>query len=116
MTPKRCLIMSCSKRKRPDPTPQPAMERYDGTCFRVLRRFLRDHPEEASDLDVLVLSAEYGLIPADCAIDVYDRRMTIERARELNSAVLASLVRSMRKQCYEEVFVVLGSKYLLAVD
>lgn len=54
----RLLILSCSRRKRLDTDLLPAIERYDGPAFRVLRRFLRERPFEAPD--VLILSAEHG--------------------------------------------------------
>ncbi len=62
----RLLILSCSRRKRLDKDLLPAVERYDGPAFRVLRRFLREMPFEAPD--VPILSAEYGLIPHDLPI------------------------------------------------
>jgi len=38
----RLLILSCSQRKRPDPSLLPAIERYNGPPFQVLRRYLRE--------------------------------------------------------------------------
>jgi hypothetical protein len=38
------LILACSRRKRPDEGLLPAIERYDGPAFRVLRHFLREMP------------------------------------------------------------------------
>ena len=40
----RLLILSCSQRKRPDRVLLPALERYDGPVFRMLRKFLRSCP------------------------------------------------------------------------
>jgi|SRR5215210_261396 len=37
------LILACSQRKRLDKKLLPAVERYDGAAFRVLRRFLREN-------------------------------------------------------------------------
>jgi len=108
--------MSCSKRKRSELDLRTAMERYDGIYFRVLRRFLREYPEEVGGLDILVLSAQYGLIPGSHPIPTYDRRMTVERAKELSSAVLLSLKEHMKDKSYGEIFLVLGSDYLLALD
>src|SRR5690348_4465403 len=82
----RLLILSCSQRKRPDLELLPAMDRYDGPSFRVLRRFLSQRPTER--LTVYILSAEFGLIPATLPIPDYDRRMTPQRARELQPQAL----------------------------
>ena len=59
----RLLILSCSKAKRADCGLLPAIDRYDGPFFRVLRRYLRQQP--ADPPVVHILSAEFGLIPAD---------------------------------------------------
>ena len=60
---RRLLILSCSQRKRETQEPLPAIERYNGPLFFVLRRFLRECPRQARQLDVYILSAAYGLIP-----------------------------------------------------
>jgi hypothetical protein len=41
---RRMLILACSRRKRPDEGLLPAIERYDGPAFRMVRRFLREMP------------------------------------------------------------------------
>jgi hypothetical protein len=57
------LILGCSQRKRPDSGLLPAIERYDGVNFRILQKAKREEylPE---NLDILILSAKYGLIEA----------------------------------------------------
>ena len=62
----RMLILACSRRKRLDEGLLPAIDRYDGPAFRVLRRFLRERPAGAPD--VLILSAKHGLIAHDLPI------------------------------------------------
>jgi hypothetical protein len=107
------LILSCSKRKRPHKVPLPAMERYDGPAFRVLRRFLSESPSRAPD--VLILSAEHGLIPHDLPIAAYDRKMTPARARELRPLVFAELDRMTSSRSPLETLVVAGKQYLPAL-
>ncbi len=60
---KRLLILSCSQRKSESLERLPAIERYNGPLFFVLRRFIRECPGQARHLDVYILSAAYGLIP-----------------------------------------------------
>ena len=74
------LIVACSQRKRSDPYLLPAIERYDGGNFRVLRKAMREGywPQ---NMDVLILSAKYGLINASTFIADYDQRMNRERAK-----------------------------------
>lgn len=56
------LIVSCSQRKRSDLGLLPAIERYDGVYFRLLRKAQREGywPE---NLDVLILSAQSQQFP-----------------------------------------------------
>ncbi len=113
---KRCLLLSCSRAKRDTPGCVPAIERYDGPAFRVWRKFVRERPDMANDVDVYVLSAEYGLIRGDEPTRNYDRLMTRQRATELRSEVLARLEEAMTDEAYGELFVSLGQTYLLALD
>lgn len=88
----RLLVLACSRAKRPDPEPLPALERYDGPLFRVYRRYLREGPAHNQPA-LLVLSAEHGLIRGDFPLPPYDRVMTGERAHELAADARAALAR-----------------------
>src|SRR5436853_1489062 len=84
----RLLILACSQKKKSGAQNLPAVERYDGPTFRVLRKFLGELPQEAPH--VLILSAQYGLIEASHNIPHYDHCMSAARARELRPQVLES--------------------------
>ena len=56
----RLLIMACSARKRATEDLLPAIDRYDGPAFRVLRKYL-SHAERPG-LTVMILSAKYCLL------------------------------------------------------
>ena len=90
----------------------PASERYDGPAYRVLNKFLRVHPSEAQSLDVYILSAEFGLIPANKPIPDYDHRMTPQRVNELQQPTLSELKQILNSKQYEELFISLGKDYL----
>lgn len=109
----RLLILSCSKSKRTASQPLPAIERYDGPAFRVLRRYLQS--PAAAVLDTYILSAEFGLIPADHAIPHYDRRMTPSRARALQPCVMAALAAVAARHRYDTTFLYLGRDYRSAL-
>src|SRR5437868_1053139 len=104
---RRLLILSCSGRKRTTPGLLPAVERYDGTPYRTLRRFLRARPD--AELDVFILSAEFGLIHRDEPLLYYDRLMTPLRARELAPTVAARLRDVLTVRHYDEVFIRAGA-------
>lgn len=109
----RLLILRCASTKRPGATPMPAIERYDGPAFRVLRKYLRTEPDDPPL--VRVVSAEHGLITLEQPIAEYDRRMDAERAQELHPTVLADLSALVQVQPVHEVLVVVGQTYLLAL-
>lgn len=110
----RLLILSCAKAKRDDPELLPAIERYDGPAFRLLRRFLRSAPWQS--LDVYVLSAQLGLIASSEPIPNYDRLMTQERARELQPGVTAALEAITHAGAYQEMLVWTGTGYAVALE
>lgn len=108
------LILSCSQRKRTAPGLLPAIDRYDGPAFQVLRRFLQKRPSEL--LDIYILSAEFGLIPSDRQIPLYDRRMAPQRARDLQPRVISELQEVFSAKLYQELFIFAGRDYLPALD
>ena len=73
------LIIACSQRKRSELNLLPAIGRYDGVYFRLLRKARREGywPE---NLDMLILSSKYGLIDLSTPIAYYEQRMTRTRA------------------------------------
>lgn len=109
----RGLILSCSCSKKPSELPLPAVERYDGPAFRVLRRFLRK--AELPPPAIRILSAEFGLIAPDENISFYDRRMTKSRADELQPAITASFEPFWKSNQIDDLMVVASSHYVEAL-
>ena len=112
---RRLLILSCSERKHTSQDLLPAIERYNGPLFFVLRRFLRECPREAKHLDIHILSAVYGLIPGDFPIPLYDQKMDGTRAVELQSQVRTTFS-SILQNNYASICFVLGKTYLKTFD
>lgn len=112
----RLLVLSCSCKKQPQPGLVPAMQRYDGPSFQVLRRFQNRFPTDAQSVKVHILSAEYGLISHDYPLPAYDRRMTAARARELRPSVIASFRPLLMEQHVDELFIAAGRTYLEALQ
>lgn len=113
---RRLLILSCSAMKRPDAGLIPACERYNSPFYQVLRAYLRAHPQVAlsRDLELLILSARYGLIDGRAAIAAYDQRMDRRRAEELRQAVERDLGVYLTRQP-EAILVQAGRFYRLAL-
>jgi hypothetical protein len=112
--PRSLLVLSCSQRKRSDSSLLPAIERYDGPTFRVLRRFLKEQP--LAPLDIFVLSAKFGLIPHNQLIPNYDQQMTQSRARELQPHMIAELRNILTSRPYQKICFCMGKDYLQALD
>jgi len=109
----RLLILSCSQRKRSDPGLMPAIERYDGPAFRILRKYRREQRGRVPQ--TFVLSAKYGLISGEHPISEYDQRMTMPIAQEMRSRVRAYLATCVEDEKFEDAFICAGQTYLEAI-
>jgi hypothetical protein len=111
----RLLILQCSSSKRGSAEPIPAIERYDGPLWRVLRAYRREQGLWGKDLEVFGLSAEYGLIPAEQAILMYERTMDTDRASELRPNVLSEFGALMDRG-YDQLCLGVSQRYLHALE
>ena len=112
---RRLLVLACSSRKAAEVEALPAMDRYDGVAYRVVKK-LRRLGEFPQDVDVMILSAKYGLIEGEEPIHDYDLRMTAELAQEQAERNRDALRRRMESGEYSEVFISTGKVYLLALE
>ncbi len=111
---KHYAILACSERKRLTPDdPIPAIDRYDGPAYRVLRHRL---DSELAQAHVFVLSAQFGLISLDTRVPSYDLRMTHRRAMELRPSVTAQVSKLVRDTPGVPLTLFLGQKYLEAIE
>ncbi len=107
----RLLILMCTFRKRQNPEWLPAIERYDGPMWQVVRSYVRERPGALTSLDVFGLSAEFGLFPANEPIPWYERTMDPVRAHELQPQVMERFQRLMDGQ-YESLCLGVSKRYL----
>jgi hypothetical protein len=112
---RRLLLLSCSARKRNDPAPLPAIDRYDGPLWRVVRGYLRENPLFAAYLDIFALSAVYGLLPATQPIPWYEQKMTPTQADALQPSVVPSFQTLMTDGTYQEMCLALSQLYWRAM-
>ena len=106
---KKLLIIGCSKRKR-EFLDSPAIDVYDGPYYRMLRK------TELRAVDILILSAKYGLIDYKTKISPYEKRMTPNIAEEMRDSVTNQLKDLLRKNSYSEIVINLGKIYMMAFD
>jgi hypothetical protein len=108
------LILGCSARKRATPELLPAIERYDGPLYRVLRKCLREGTAPAA-LDILIISARYGLLRATDQVECYDQRMTGARASHMREEIGARIAAELSGKTFSRAHISLGSHYLAAL-
>lgn len=111
----RLLLIACSNRKLHTKRLLPAIERYDGGTYRIIRKAKREgyFPK---DVNVKILSAKFGLIDLLKPIPYYDQKMNRDRAKELSPLVMRQLKDLVMRERYDEIFVNMGREYLLAID
>lgn len=111
---RKLLLIACSSRKLHTSGLLPAIQRYDGVMYRVIRKARREgyFPE---NVDVKIVSAKFGLIDASTPIPDYDVRMDRQRAEELRPEVEHNLRNMIPTQKYDELFINMGKTYLRAI-
>lgn len=110
---KKLLVLSCSQAKRDCVGLLPALDRYDGPPYRVLRKFLRDY-QWPIGLSIGVLSAKYGLFGILKGIENYDMRMDADKA----GAKASECSKTLKEWAtdHQTVHFSLGKDYLPAVQ
>ena len=108
---KYLLVMSCSATKREAPGRIPASQRYNGKAYQVIHKAIRKGYFPTGHLDILIISAKFGLINWDDEIENYDKKMKKARAEKLRPEVQQNLSSSLEGKVYEEVFIYMGAKY-----
>jgi hypothetical protein len=110
----RLLVLSCSQRKILANRPVPAIDRYDGPAFRVLRKYRREVHDPG--LTVLILSAKHGLIGAERPIAYYDCRITQAAASAMRPSVLRRARRVLGSRQWEAIGLCAGKEYQFALE
>lgn len=111
---KRLMLISCSGSKNPTSGMLPAIERYTGGVYKSIKKARREGYWPA-ETDILIISAKYGLISEDTPIEMYDQKMTKDRAVELQKEVSRDLDLLLNERNYRQVFLNLGSIYMQSI-
>ena len=110
---KRLLILGCSATKQTCPGLLPAIDRYNGKAYQVLKKFLRNY-QWSSNVSIGILSAKYGLFGALKGIEYYDREMSPSLALEKSPQCCAILKKWADE--HDSIHLSLGQTYLPAVQ
>lgn len=104
------LLQSCSARKVETGNQLPALERYDGYFFRIIKKAIRDGAFDTS-LDLRILSAKYGILSPDDHIEYYDQKISTDRAIDLRGDTISELRQLIQTKGYEKVVINMASEY-----
>src|SRR5712691_4888213 len=110
----RLLLISCSSVKSAHSEALPALDRYEGTTYKVIKKAKKEGywPE---DTHIFIVSAKYGLISEHTPIPFYDQKMTPARARELQGEVSNTLNTHLKESHYEKIFINMGETYMSSI-
>ena len=110
---RQLLVLGCSQAKRESSGLLPALDRYDGPHYRILRKFLREN-QWPTNLSVAVLSAKHGLFGSLKGIEHYDERMNPASARAHAQDCVATLTKWAKS--HDTAHLSLGKDYIPAVQ
>lgn len=103
------VILGCSRRKKQTSRPIPAIARYDGPLFQVLRKHIRERREVPPA--TYILSGRFGLISAEFPTPRYNHRLTQTGLSVLRESVDSQVKEVVDMVQPESVFVSVGSQY-----
>ena len=109
------LIISCTGAKDKTPGLLPAVMRYKGPLYPTLHKAMRENRFPKS-LDILIVSAKYGLLKSCELIECYDQEIDAERARELRPGVQKKLEAFLDGNDYDQLFNGLWSDYQAVLE
>jgi Family of unknown function (DUF6884) len=108
------VILGCSQQKKKTSRLLPAIDRYDGPVFHVLRKYVRDKPEVRHG--TYILSGRFGLINAEFPTPRYSHRLTANDVLSLRASVDSQVKEAVDRVQPESVFVSVGSQYWPLLD
>ena len=108
----RLILLSASRRRSNNPNSIPALERYQGVYFRVLKKYLRE--DRLKDTDVLIVSEKFGVLRPEDRVPYHEPfegklgKQEVQKARQAN---LTKLAQTFSEKQYSEIFVVCGREF-----
>ena len=112
----KLLILGSSYRRNPSPEPLPAIERYDGQFYRIVRKYMDKLREK--NIDVIIITEDLDVVTPEMKLPYkpptgerwglfQPRVKDSEKVRRLQEQIL-EIVKSKR---YDEIFVALNKYY-----
>ena len=120
---KKLLVVSCSGAKNPVTCAVEASKLYKGQLWQALNKHfggVENVPKglKEAGVDLHVLSAEHGLIPANELIENYDREMTSQRKQDLlgKKEITQNIADVFSRYDPEDVFVAAHKNYRQLIE
>lgn len=109
------LVIACSQRKTPGLAEGPAWEIYDGALYRVLKKSFRIRPALRPAIEILIVSARYGVIAPETVITTYNEHLTPILVRARGDYWSEQLQARLGGRVFRAAHVNLGREYLRAL-
>jgi len=120
---KKLLVVSCSGAKNPVTCAVEASKLYKGQLWQALNKHFggaENVPKGMEDagVDLHILSAEHGLIPANKLIENYDQEMTSQRKQDLlgKKEITQNIADVFSRYDPEDVFVAAHKNYRQLIE
>jgi len=112
---KRLLIVGCSDKKNSVTGFVPAMSLYNGPNYLSIRKLKRANMFPP-DVQIVIISAKYGMLFPDQLIENYDQKMTSDRAGQLKYELKRKLETYLNEKQFDECFINLGQLYRESIE
>jgi len=109
---KQLLVLACSARKHGNLEVMPAIERYDGVAFRMLKKT----PYDTDNVDIMILSAKYGLLYPSQYIPDYNLKMRSDIVPKLKPQVHQVMAEALQRMRYDIVVLSMSQLYTTVFD
>lgn len=119
LTKRKLIIVTTSYRVSDEKSPIPAIERYDGVYFRLLKKYKREG--KLRNIDILILSERDGLIWTSKRVPYYKPRGIIgalsldEKSIEILRKENVERLEKITKR-YTEAYVNVGRQYMKLLE
>jgi len=111
----RLLIIGCSEKKNPSIGFIPAFDLYHGPNYLSLKKMIRNN-QFPPDVQIMIVSAKYGMIFPDQIIEYYDQKMTLGRADDLKKELRKRIETYLEEKEFKGIFINLGKPYMQSLE
>jgi len=114
----RAIIVAESQRRKQDPKePIPAIDRFTGVYFRILKKYLREG--KLLNTDILIVSQKWGILKAQDKVKYNKPTNTLDFKKSLKETQknnLETLKNIFEKKNYDQIYVNVGAEFTKLID